>query len=371
MNKGVKIFKNGVLKFISFFYATGSWTRSKLFDWGILKQREFDIPIIVVGNIAVGGTGKTPHAEYIISKLISQYKIAVLSRGYKRATKGFVLATPNSNPDDIGDEPYQVYKKFHGKIRLAVCENRCVGIDELRKIYPDIELFILDDAFQHRHVKPDISIILMEFNRMPYNDHYLPYGHLRESVDALRRASMVIVSKCSDDAKSLDYRLIKKNLELFPSQGLFYSKYAYKNLGSVFPETSQYMPYLDDYTEEDTILAITGIANPKPFTKYLRSYKAKVKAIRFADHHNFERDDLDFINNKFKSLPGFRKVIITTEKDAVRMANNPYFPEDLKKYVFYLPINIEFIPFLNEDFDERLMRDIREVIKLKKQSINK
>ena len=369
MNKSVKILKDGLLKFLSCFYATGSWTRSKFFDWGLIKQREFDIPIIVVGNIAVGGTGKTPHAEYIISRLISEYNVAVLSRGYKRATKGFVLATSNSTPDDIGDEPYQIYKKFHGRIKLAVCEKRCEGIDKLREIYPDIDLFVLDDAFQHRYVKPDISVIMMEYNRMPYNDHYLPYGHLRETVDALRRASMVIVSKCPDDAKLLDFRLIKKNLELFPSQGLFFSKYEYNNLVSVFPETSQYMPYLSDYTERDTILAITGIANPRPFTKYLRSYKSKVKAIRFADHHNFERGDLDFIQSKFKALPGEKKIIITTEKDAVRMANNPYFPEDLKKYVYYLPINIKFVPFLNENFDESLMKDIKEVIKRKKEKI--
>lgn len=362
MNEYVKTLRNLFLQFLSTIYGVGTWTRNRLFDWGLKKQRVFDIPVIVVGNIAIGGTGKTPHAEYLISKLCTNHNVGVLSRGYKRSTSGFVLATNTSTPADIGDEPYQIYKKFYGSIKLAVCEDRCVGIDELRKAYPDINLIILDDAFQHRYVKPDISIVLMEYDRMPYNDHLLPYGRLRESIDALRRASMVVVTKCPEDTKLLSFRIIKNNLNLYPDQGLFFSRYQYGNLVSVFPEFSQYIPYLDEFTSDDTIITVTGIANPKPLNKYLRSYGTRYKSIRFPDHHQFERRDLDFINSKFTELPGKRKIIITTEKDAVRMANNPYFPQELKSNVFYLPINVEFTPYLDKYFDDYLYKKLNEVI---------
>lgn len=361
MKEYIKIAINILLQVLSVIYSFGVWMRNKFFDLGLLKQKEFDIPVIVVGNIAVGGTGKTPHTEYIISLLSSEYNVGVISRGYKRETKGFVLASNNSTPYDIGDEPYQIFRKFNGRIKLAVCEKRCAGITELRKIYPEIDLIILDDAFQHRYVLPSISIVLMEYEKMPYNDKMLPYGRLRESIDSLRRASMVIVSKCPNEVKSLDLRLIKNNLDLYPSQGLYFSKYEYGNLVSVFPEFSKYLQYLDWLSEEDSILAITGIANPRPFIKFLRSHRAKVKAIHYSDHYQFEKKDLEFINNKFKELPGNKKIIITTEKDAVRLANNPYFPQELKPNVFYLPINVEFISFLNENFNEGLRKDLKEV----------
>lgn len=361
MNQHVKILRDLFLQFLSKIYGVGIWSRNKLFDIGLKRQRAFDIPVIVVGNIAIGGTGKTPHTEYIISLLAEKYNIGVLSRGYKRSTSGFVLATNTSTPYDIGDEPYQIYKKYYGRIKLAVCEDRCVGIDELRKVYPDINLILLDDAFQHRYVKPDISIVLMEYNRMPYEDHLLPYGRLRESTDALRRASMVIITKCPEEPKLLDFRIMKNHLNLYPDQGLFFSKYKYGNLVSVFPEFSKYIPYLQEYDDEDTILSVTGIANPKPFTKYLRSFGTKFKSIRYPDHHQFERKDLEFIANKFIELPGKRKIIITTEKDAVRMATNPYFPQDLKPYVFYLPIDVSFIPYLDKYFDESLNKKLSEI----------
>lgn len=366
MSGAVRIILNGILLTLSKVYSMVTWVRNRMYDCGILKEHSFDIPVIVVGNLAVGGTGKTPHAEYIVALLCDTYKVAVLSRGYKRSTKGFVLATPNSSPDVIGDEPYQMYRKFSGKIRLAVCEDRCKGIEELRKLYPEINLVVLDDAFQHRRLKPDISVVLMEFNRMPYDDHMLPYGRLRESIDGLRRASMVIVTKCPDTIKSLDYRIIKNELNLYPSQGLFFSRYQHGGLISVFPEASSYLPLLPSLQADDTILAITGIANPKPFTRYLRSFKAKVKAIKFADHHQFDRRDFDFIESKFKLLPGNRKIIVTTEKDAVRLASNPYFPHELKRYIYYSPITVSFLQFHNEDFVVYLNKCLKEVLINKK-----
>lgn len=311
MKKVLRKILNIVLLILSKIYGLVVWLRNKFFDWNILKQQTFDIPVIAVGNIAVGGTGKTPHTEYIISLLSSRFNIGVISRGYKRKTKGFVLATNSSKPYDIGDEPFQMYRKFNNRIKLAVCENRCEGIKQLRNNYPDINLILLDDAFQHRYVHPDISIVMMEYNRKPYEDHLLPYGRLRESIDGLRRASMIIVSKCPENIKLLDFRLIKNNLNLYPSQGLYFSKYRYGNLVSVFPDYSQYVPYLYDFDTNDVILLITGIANPRPLHKYLRHYCSNVKSIRYIDHHEFERKDFDFIVEKYNSFKGRKKIIIT------------------------------------------------------------
>lgn len=369
IQEALKYLRNGILRFISWIYGTCVWIRNKAYDMGILKSRSFDVPVIVIGNLAVGGTGKTPHTEYVISQLCKRFNVGVLSRGYMRATKGFVLANSKSTPSDIGDEPYQIYKKFFGGIKLAVCEDRCSGIDQLLDAYPDINLLVLDDAFQHRAVNPDIAIVLMEFDRMPYNDQLLPYGRLREHISGLTRASMVVVTKCPD-AAPLEYRLRKNDLALNASQSLHFSRYEYMPPQSVFPEEVTYVPDLSTFTADDLILVVTGIANPRPFTKHLRTYGCKVKSIRFPDHHNFGREDLVFIRKRIKELPGRKKVILTTEKDAVRMSNNPYFPQDLKKYVFYIPIRVEFNSFLNSNFNDSLDALLRQVAANKSISSN-
>lgn len=358
-NKRSKILSELLLLPLSKLYAFGVWLRNRFYDWHWLKSRKFDIPVIVVGNVAVGGTGKTPHTEYIVDSLAPYFNVAVLSRGYKRLTKGFILASSTTGPDDIGDEPFQIYHKFRNRIRLAVCEDRCKGIDMLREIYPDINLVVLDDAFQHRKVEPAISIITMEYNRMPYDDRYLPYGHLRDSADSLRRATMVVVTKCPE-MNPLDFRLVKNKLNLYPSQHLFFSRYVYGNMVSVYPEFSKYVPCVDSLRADDSVLCITGIANPKPFVRYLRSYAAKVKVIHFSDHHRFEKSDLDFIVSRFDRMSDKgRRIIVTTEKDAVRLADNPYFPQKLKAYIFYVPIKVDFIQFQNENFDCELREELR------------
>lgn len=359
-----QIFPRLLLVSLSKVYGFGVYVRNKLFDWGILRQEQFNIPVVVVGNIAVGGTGKTPHTEYIVSYLKRNYNIAVLSRGYKRSTKGFVLASGNSTESEIGDEPYQILKKFGDSVRIAVCEDRCHGIKELLKIYPETNLVILDDAFQHRYVKPAVAVVLMEYSRPVYSDNLLPLGHLRESYHALNRADMVIVTKCPDEIKPMDFRIIKNNLNLFPSQKLFFSTYRYGDLVSVFPENSMYIPYLEWLKKEDSILAITGIANPKPFVKYLRKFAPNVKVMNFPDHHKFTKHDMEAIENKYKHLPGRRKIIITTEKDAVRFSGTRSFPEYLKPNSFYLPIKVEFIPYNDMNFENELVKDITRQIKM-------
>lgn len=347
---------------LSHVYGWGVGMRNKLFDWGLLKEEKFDIPIIAVGNLAVGGTGKTPHTEFIADLLRDDYNIGILSRGYKRHTKGFVLATPHTTPRDIGDESYQMYHKFGRNLMVAVCENRVEGIRKMREINPDLNLIILDDGFQHRYVKPKVSVLLTEYNRPYYKDHLMPYGRLRESAQGVTRADIVIVTKCPDSIKAIDYRLAKKHLDLIPDQDLFFSRYNYEVPRPVFPNKKKAVqpPILEEMSDEYMILAICGIGNPKPFLRYVRSYAPRVKINLFPDHHDYTRKDMELLQHRFDSMPIGRRYILTTEKDAVRLINNPYFPHQLKPYIFYIPVRVSFDEIDGTDIRKSLARFIRE-----------
>lgn len=330
--------------------------RNLMFKWHILKQREFPVPVVVVGNISAGGTGKTPHTEYVIDLLRYKYHIGMLSRGYKRKTKGFVLATSRSTPLDIGDEPYQIYQKFGRDISVAVCEDRCTGIEELLRLDPRINLIVLDDAFQHRYVKPTVSIVLTEFNNPVFFDKLLPLGRLREPAKAIYRADMVVVTKCPPQLKAIEYRIFKNNLKLFPYQKLFFSRFNYTSLRPLFPDIRKDAPHMSWLGPDDTVLVLSGIANPKPLVRYLKGFKATIKVKVFPDHHNFNRKDLDAITKRFNELEGKQKIIVTTEKDAVRLINNPYFPHQLKPYIFYQPVDVTFDPMNVDSFDLELQK---------------
>lgn len=347
---------------ISRLYGLGMALRNKMFEHGILKQREFKVPVVVVGNLAMGGTGKTPHVEYIVESLMQKYTIGVLSRGYKRATKGFVLATPQSRPEDIGDESYQIYRKFGPEITVAVCEKRVIGIEKMLEINPKINLIILDDAFQHRYVKPSVSIVLTEHNRPVFKDDLLPYGRLREPRGSLNRADIVVVTKCPPDMKPMQYRLFESNMNLFPFQKLYFSCYKYGHFVPVFPDEAPFTPDLEELVDKGShLLAVTGVANPKPFVRHLRRRKAKVKLKRYGDHHNFTSSDMEEIEQEFNALPGNDNYIVTTEKDAVRLLNSPYFPHSLKSKIFYVPIKVDFINWANETaFDQCIEKTIRD-----------
>ncbi len=341
-------------------YGAITFMRNKFFDWGILKQHEFDVPIIVVGNLTAGGTGKTPHVELIVETMRHSHHVAVLSRGYKRNTKGFVMVNDRSTPLDVGDEAFQIYHKFGDHIIMAVCESRVDGINELLRIDPNINLIVLDDAFQHRYVKPRVAILITEYGRPVYQDKLLPYGRLRESISGMHRADIVITAKCPEGINPLDYRLVSKHLELYPYQELFFSRYVYQNLVPLFPQAVHSVPYLDWLTHNDTILALAGIGNPRPFVRYLKSFAARVKVNVFNDHHNYTRKDIELIKTRYNSMKGENRYIITTEKDAVRLICNPYFPHELKAVTFYLPIKVEFINRVsNNDFANTLRKLIR------------
>ncbi len=355
-----KVLLNAILTPFSWLYGAGVWIRNMAFNWGLLKQESFDIPVVSVGNITVGGTGKTPHAEYIIEALCRQYKIGVLSRGYKRKTHGFILATDSLSPKDIGDEPYQIFHKFNGLITLAVCEDRRKGIREMLAINPDINLFILDDAFQHRYVKPKVNIVLVDYTRPPFDDKLLPLGQLREPMDRLVACDMVVVTKCPSDLSPVDIRTMKENLSLFPYQELFFSNIRYADPVPVFPVPNPQLSALSWLRPEDTVLCVTGIANAKPLVRYLRQFPAQVKVMHYDDHHYFTRKDFADIFSIFESLEGRRKFIITTEKDMVRILNNPYYPPTMRNVIYYIPIRVGILETDDHEFIPTLVKKIEE-----------
>lgn len=351
----------GLLTPLSWLYGAVTKVRNWLFDSHILKEEEYDIPIIGVGNLTVGGTGKTPHVEYIVSQLAADYEIAVLSRGYKRKTRGFILANPKSTPDIIGDEPLQIYNKFGMKIHVAVCESRKKGIAELQRLFPTLQLIVLDDSFQHRWVKPRVNIMLTDYNRPFYEDKLLPLGRLRESSRQVNRADMVIVTKCPGNLLPINFRITSKDLDLMKFQKLFFSRYEYGSLRPVFADEAPYRVELSQLTAEDGLLLVTGIAHPRYFVRHFRHYPFAVKVDHFPDHHNFSRSDIQEIAERYKKLPGLRKIIVTTEKDAVRLMHNPYFPQALKPFTFYLPVTVKMVNGIDDtDIIQELRHQIGE-----------
>lgn len=349
---------------LSKLYGVVTAVRNFLFDIKLLKEMSFSVPIVVVGNLAVGGTGKTPHVEYIVSHLQRNYHLAILSRGYKRSTRGFVMATQRSTPADIGDEPFQMYQKFDGNVPVAVCEDRVAGINELLAIDPAINLVILDDAFQHRSVKPTLAILLTDYSHPLFEDKMLPYGTLRESKSGLKRADIIISTKTPARVSALDMHIFEENLKMQPWQKLYFSRLNYCSLMPVFPDQAPPVaPALDWLTSSDMLLAISGIGNPRPFVRFIKRFKAKVRVNTFPDHHNFTRKDMQLIQQRFETMKGLRNFIITTEKDAVRISASPYFPHQLKPYIYYLPITVDIMRGEGDAFIAEITKAVNKHLK--------
>ncbi|MFC6096676.1 tetraacyldisaccharide 4'-kinase [Flavobacterium qiangtangense] len=309
--------------------------RNFLFDKGILKSHSFDLPIIAVGNLSVGGTGKTPQIEYLIRLLSPSYKIATLSRGYKRKSEGFILADASSNAEILGDEPFQFYQKFPN-ILVAVDANRKNGIEQLIKISkPDV--ILLDDAFQHRKVKAGFYILLTTYNDLYSDDFILPTGNLRESRSGAERANIVIVTKCPGDLSEKERNYIERKLQLESSQKLFFTSIAYDEF--IFSEQKQ-LSFSEIKNSEKLLLA--GIAKPEPFFDYLKNEKDTI--LTYPDHHHFSDKDILEIKSNADG-----KIIITTEKDYVRLKGN--LPS---QQLFYLPIKSEFLQN-REVFDQTIL----------------
>ncbi|MCQ2974051.1 MAG: tetraacyldisaccharide 4'-kinase [Bacteroidales bacterium] len=326
-----------LLKPISWIYGMVVAIRNFLYDNKVLKSHEFEIPVISVGNIAVGGTGKTPHTEYIVNLLKDLYNVTILSRGYKRKTKGYIKATNESTVAEIGDEPKQMSIKFKDQANVCVCENRCKGIKNILKERNEKQVVILDDAYQHRRVTPRLSILLTDYNKPFYEDSMLPYGNLREPSSRYNRANIIIVTKCPDNLKPIDRRVISKHINLLPFQSIYFTNFKYLEIKPVFSEQTQ-----TEINKDTEILLITGIANPTTLIQHIQNkYSQKITHIKFADHHNFSKRDINKITEKFVSLSQ-NKVVITTEKDAVRLMEQNFEPT-IKEKMYYIPIEINFV----------------------------
>lgn len=310
--------------------------RNYLYDKGIFKSHTFDVPIIAVGNLSVGGTGKTPQIEYLIRLLSDKYKLATLSRGYKRKSKGFVLADADSNAAVLGDEPYQFYQKFP-EIQVAVDANRVNGITQLLSQNEKPEVILLDDAFQHRKVKAGFYIMLTAYDDLYCDDLILPAGNLRESRAGVERADVVIVTKCPLQLTLMQQKEIKTRLRLNSRQQLFFTFIAYDAF--VYSEEKR-IPTEELATVDKLLLA--GIAKPESFFAYLQA--AQNATMVFPDHHDFTQQDLEKIKEKATN-----KIIITTEKDYVRLKGK--LP---KEQLFYLPIKTSFLSN-QEDFDKTIL----------------
>jgi tetraacyldisaccharide 4'-kinase len=310
--------------------------RNFLYDKGILKSHMFDLPIIAVGNLSVGGTGKTPQIEYLIRLLSVNYKIATLSRGYKRKSEGFILADESSNAEILGDEPFQLYQKFKN-IQVAVNANRKNGIEQLLSQSNKPEIILLDDAFQHRKVKAGFYILLTAYNDLYTNDFILPTGNLRESRSGAQRANVIVVTKCPVGLSEIEQNKIKDKLRLDNDQKVFFTFIDYDE--SVFSKNKSL--HVSDLKNTDKLF-LAGIAKPESFFAYLQSESNE--CLVYPDHHHFTQNDLIKIREKIKN-----KIIITTEKDFVRLSGK--LTDDS---LFYLPIKSKFVNNGN-DFDKTIL----------------
>lgn len=342
---------NEWLRPIAWLYGIGVRIRNAMFEAGILKSKSYDIPVISVGNITVGGTGKTPHTEYLIRLLQKTHKVAVLSRGYKRKSKGFVLASAETPMSDIGDEPYQMKQKFPG-IYVAVDKNRRRGIELLSdgKTAPGTEVVLLDDAFQHRYVKPGINILLVDYHRLICDDKLLPAGRLREPEEGKSRANIVVVTKCPADIKPMGFRVISKALKLYPYQKLYFSTLRYGALKPLFGEGER---PLDTLRRDEHVLLLTGIASPEQMRMDLERYGTRITQLSFGDHHYFSPADVSLINDTYARL-GTPNLIITTEKDAARLKGLSGLSEEARNALHVLPIEVEFLRNQQKSFNENI-----------------
>lgn len=324
--------------------------RNLLFDVGVLRSRRFPLPIIAVGNLAVGGTGKTPHTEYLL-RLLSDFSVAMLSRGYGRRTVGFALAADSGRASDIGDEPAQMHRKFP-EVVVAVDENRREGIEILmREQNPPIEVVVLDDAFQHRYVRPGMNLLLTDYHRRFTHDFLMPVGRLREPASGKARADIIIVTKCPENLTPDEASQIRKEMALQAGQKIFFTTFGY---GEPYPLFSQAATVSGQCLAGKPVLLITGIAKPAPLYRYLAQTSASIVELSYPDHHHFTTNDLRRMSDALASLPQ-DAVVVTTEKDAERLVEMSGLDNRLRQRLLVQPIVVRFLFGQQEEFNQNIL----------------
>ena len=334
--------------------------RNWLYDKGIFKSSLFDFPVISVGNLTVGGTGKTPHVEFLLQILKSNRKIAVLSRGYKRKTKGFIIADEHASSVRIGDEPFQIFSK-NRDVTVAVDEKRVHGINTIRAKFPEVSLIVLDDAFQHRQVAAGLSILLTDYSRLFTRDSHLPGGLLRENRKGYKRADIIVVTKCPENLTAIEMRLIEKEIGVLAHQQLYFSTYVYDDLRPVFPQNSAELLSHDKLKRNNTgILLVAGIVSPQPIIEFLNKYSSDIETMFFKDHYMFQMHDVHAIEKSFNSMAMKEKLILVTEKDASRIVSMSNFPEALKQVIYSIPIRVKILNDQEQLFIQKITSYVTE-----------
>lgn len=337
---------------LAFLYRLAVSFRHNLFDWGFLKSEKFDIPIICIGNITVGGTGKTPMAEMVMAYMMRTHRVALLSRGYGRRTKGYLEVQPTAHYRDVGDEPLQIKRKFPEAV-VVVCEKRVEGIRRIQAEHPEVNLIVMDDGFQHRHVDPKINILMVDSTRPIQSDRMLPLGTLRDLPEQLHRVHYFIITKCPERMAPIDRRILRKVLIKYAYQQIYFTRLESFTPQPVFPTEVTGEPLV----KRRRVIALSGIGNPSPFLKTLREWYEVVAELTFDDHHVYRVRDMQALAQLLREHPD--TVIVTTEKDAVKMCRPERIPPEVRRALYYMPINISFIEDSATDFLQKLEEDVR------------
>lgn len=348
-----------LLKFLLFPFALlfglGVFFRKKLYDLGILRRIKFDVPVLCVGNISAGGTGKTPHIEYLIRLLQDNYKLATLSRGYGRRSAGFKIAS-DSNALEIGDEPAQFEAKFPN-IVVAVGESRTLAIPAILSEFPDTNLILLDDAYQHLSVLPGITILLTDIENLFTVDYLLPMGRLREFRRGYKRADIIVITRSPHDISPVERHRILEKINPFPYQKVYFSHVDYED---IYP--------LGDPKDKRALssdmdgLLVTGISNPFGLKAYVENQVNSLNMMRFSDHHYFTETDMSYIKSNFDKISGSNRIILTTEKDAQRFALHDQWIKEHDLPIFCVPISVSFDEHDKKNFDQQIFDYLRSSI---------
>ncbi|MEO5978644.1 MAG: tetraacyldisaccharide 4'-kinase [Chryseolinea sp.] len=340
-----------ILRFLLFpfsiLYDLITSVRNRLYDQGTKASISFEIPVVSVGNLTVGGTGKTPLIEYLIRLLSKQHDVATLSRGYGRNTKGFHIAIPSDNARTIGDEPFQFYMKYGDRITVAVGEERAFAIPNILQKQPKTDIILLDDAYQHRSVRPSLNVLLTEYYQPFYKDFLLPTGRLREARSGAGRADAVIVTKCPQELSDEEMMEIEKSIRSYADKPVFFTHIRY---GQPVPYSRQ------EKVMKEKVVLVSGISNPKPFIQYAKNNYSVIRELTFGDHHDFTQSDVKKFERFIRQNPNAS--ILTTEKDKAKLAAPEFAQSTTSLSMFYLPIEINFNKN-GQDFDEIVLNTIK------------
>ena len=329
-------------------YGAIVWLRNRLYDAGVSSSVEFSVPVISVGNLSVGGTGKTPHIEYLIRLLQYQFKVATMSRGYKRRTQGFILADETANALRIGDEPMQYYMKYP-EVVVSVSEERMTGIPRLLQSAPDVDVILLDDAYQHRSVKPGLNILITDYQKPFYSDYILPYGRLREGRSAYKRADLIIVSKCPPAMSPEKAEQMKTSINPLAHQQVFFSGIDYDQPYDLFTKELVIL-------REKNVVLVCCIARPEPLVHYLRDMAKDVHVLSYPDHHYFLSKDMEEIKETYENWNIGNKVVVTTEKDATRLHLQHKKLRSWGVPIIVLPINVRILFNQDQQFNDTILK---------------